>query len=339
MQSHHTEQFGQTKRNIYDFPQQLVKGLKCAGDAGRIFQKRNIGRIVVAGMGGSALPAELLRSSARDIHLKLPILIHRNYDLPYSIQKNDLVICISYSGNTEETLSAYTKARGLGLALVAIANGGQLMQKAKKDKAAFVEVPGGVVPRLAMGYQFSALLAVLANAGIIKSQNRALKEASLQIDTHELEKYGKLHARKIKQRIPLFYASSRYRALAYILKIEMNENAEIHSFWNVFPELNHNEMVGYSRASSFHPERYITFFIKCDNDHPRIKKRMLITENMLKRNGYKTCTLRATAKNPFTKMFRMIILGDWIGFYYAVQRGVDPASIAIVEEFKQKMKS
>ena len=331
------EKYEKAELLINEFPKQLGEGAELAKDVGKKYHGHKFNRIVVAGMGGSALPGEILMCVARDINLKLPIIIHRNYNLPYAIQKQDLVVVISYSGNTEETLSAYREAKKQKLSLLAIATGGKLAEWARRDKTPLVIVPPGVPPRMALGYQFAALLGILYNVGLVKSQKNTLKEAMHQLNPAYLKKEGRKFAKKIGNRTVLFYASQRYRALAYILKIQMNENAEIHAFWNVFPELNHNEMVGYSRSANYHPARYITFLIKSADDHPRIKKRMEITEKMLRQKGYKTDAILMRGKNPFVKIFGTILLGDWVGYYHAKARRVDPLSIAIVEEFKKRM--
>ena len=315
---------------ILNFPKQFKEGLEAAKD---VKVKGKFSKIIVCGMGGSALPANILLTYLPD--LKLPLFIHRSYGLPSGTDKKSLIITISYSGNTEETISAYEEAVKKNLKPVAITCGGKLKEIAEEENLPYVLIPStGIQPRCASAYLFSALLKTLSNSGVIKDKSEEVLEMAGNLNPLNFEDEGKNLAKKIIDKIPVVYASNRLKYLARIWKIKFNENLKIMAFWNYFPELNHNEMVGLTNLKgNFH-----FIILKDANDHPRILKRMEIFAGLIKEKGVQIDFVELEGKNTLEKIFNNLILSDWLTYYLAKEYKVDPTPIEIVEEFKKKLK-
>jgi glucose/mannose-6-phosphate isomerase len=180
------------------------------------------------------------------------------------------------------------------------------------------------------------MLTVLANLGIIKKQSKdilSLKKYLKKIIPC-LENQGKILAQKLFNKIPIIYSSNEFKIIAKVWTIKFTENSKILSFWNYFPELNHNEMNGYANIKG---KNFFTIILKSNVTHPRIIKRAEITAQMIKERGGEVEILDMPGKNILEKMFSSIILGDWTSYYLALLNNQDPTPVAMVEEFKKRM--
>ncbi|OGZ68742.1 MAG: bifunctional phosphoglucose/phosphomannose isomerase [Candidatus Staskawiczbacteria bacterium RIFCSPHIGHO2_02_FULL_42_22] len=321
---------------IIDSALQLPEGLELAKN---ITVEGNFTNIIICGMGGSTLPALLIET----LHIKpaLPIYIHQSYGLPVQADQNSLIICISYSGNTEETVSSLQEAVQKKLTTIAMATGGEIASIAKKNNIPLVTIPSGIQPRCATGYIFSALVQILINAKVFPDISPEILAAAKQLQeaAPSLKKEGKTLAKKLHKKIPVIYASKNFEALSHIWKIKFNENSKIPAFWNFFPELNHNEMVGYTKIknSKLKIQNFHVLMLQDANDHPRIIKRMALTANLIKKSGAKTQTINFQEGSIVFKIFSCLLLGDWTSYYLAMEYGIDPTPVKIVEEFKGMM--
>lgn len=315
---------------ILNFPKQFEKGLKVAKD---IKMEGQFDNLVICGLGGSGLASNILLTYLPEI--KVPVYAHRSYGLPAQTNDKSLVVCISYSGNTEETISAYKEAVNKDFKVVAVTTGGKLEKLAKENDLPVVVFPKDASqPRFALGYQSATLLAILGNARIIEDQSKALTEMVKNLNPEKIEKQGEALAKKLIDKVPVVYTSARFKAVARIWKIKFNENSKVMAFWNYFPELNHNEMVGLTNLkANFH------FIIFSDKDmHPRNLERMELFSDLAKDKGSAVDIIEMQGNNALEKMFNTIILGDWVTYYLALEYGQDPIPVRIVEEFKKKLK-
>ena len=313
---------------ILNSPNQFEEALESARD---IKVEGKFENIVICGLGGSALPANIL---ACWLNGALPIYIHRDYNLPPQAGKKSLVICISYSGNTEETVSALNLAVKKRLKIAAITTNGKIEKICKKYKIPLAKIPSGIQPRSATGYLFSSLAKILMNSGIVK-ETKEISETAQKLRSLDCEKEGKDLARKLSGKIPIIYASNKMKCLARIWKIKFNENSKNPAFYNYFPELNHNEMVGFSR-----PEKNSEFHIiilRDKEDHPRNLKRMKLFSNLMKEKGIGAEFIDIKKGTCLFKIFSSLLLGDWVTYYLALENKVDPTPVKIVEKFKKKL--
>ena len=320
------------KQAILNFPQQFEAGLKAAEEVKNSQAGKNI---IICGMGGSALPANLLITYKSD--LETAVYIPRNYSLPPQANQDSLVICISYSGNTEETLSCYRQAVEKGLEPLAITTGGELKELAEENNLPIAEIPSGIQPRQAIGYQFSALLQILNNCGIVSNQKANLSRLENNLQPKELEQQGKELAEELTNKLPLIYSSEKFKILARIWKIKFNENTKSMAFWNYFPELNHNEMTGFEEIKKqIDPEQLRVLMLK-DQENDKISKRMELTKQLLKEHNVQTREIPIEGNSLLEKLFNSILLSDWTTFYLAKKYGVDPEAVPIIEDFKEQL--
>jgi len=322
------------RKVILDSPRQLKEGLKFAKG---IKLEGNFNNVVVCAMGGSALPANILLDWMKEKIKKenispIPVYIHRDYGLPPQANKKSFIVCISYSGNTEETISALREAIKNKFKVSAIGTGGKMKKISQKNKIPFVKIPSGIQPRCATGYLFSSLAKILENSKIIKKATKEITDLSEKLEKIDLEKEGKKITKKIKGRIPLIYSSNELKTVARIWKIKFNENSKIPAFYNYFPELNHNEMVGFTNKSKdFH------VIILRDKKSAKINKRMELFSSLVKKKGVKTEFVDIKKGSLLFKIFSTLYLGDWVSYYLALENNQDPTPVKIVEEFKKKL--
>ncbi|MBN2567587.1 bifunctional phosphoglucose/phosphomannose isomerase [Candidatus Woesearchaeota archaeon] len=312
------------------FADQVVKANALASDA-KVEKEGGFANVVICGMGGSGLPGEILQAYLKT---KVPIFLVKGYELPPYADKGSLVFCISYSGNTEETIACYREAEKKKLTTVVICSGGKLEELARANKDVFVKVPSGLQPRMALAYQFFPLLTIMQNSGMITSKKREVDETVKALSSDAYKKMGKQLAQKLVDKVPLVYASDRMGIVAYKWKIDFNENAKTHAFANVFPELNHNEM----NAFEYLTAKYYLIILRDEDDHPKVKKRMQVTKQLIQKKGIDATEILIKGSSMLTKIFSGIHIGDWTSYFLAIKYGIDPTPVPMVEEFKKLIK-
>jgi glucose/mannose-6-phosphate isomerase len=290
---------------------------------------------IAAGMGGSHLVADILNS----YDPSFDILVHKNYGLPFlseEVLKQSLIIINSYSGNTEEVIDSFYLALKRKLKMVSITYDGKLLELSKEYNVPFVKLPEPKIqPRLALGFHTKALLKIL-------NKEKELKEISdlvYLLKPEKLEEQGRYLAQKIKGKIPVIYSSEKNKAIAYIWKIKFNETSKIPAFYNVFPELNHNEMTGFDvkETTKNLSQNFIFLLLFDEEDHPKIQKRMTILKNLYEGRNLKVEVLKLEDQNKFNKIFSSLVLADWTSYYLAKEYKVEPEEVPMVEEFKKLM--
>lgn len=290
--------------------------------------------IVLAGLGGSGHPGDLL--NALDLPT-IPLSVHRGYGLPTIYGNEPLVIASSYSGNTEETLSAYTAAQENGYALLVNTAGGTLEEWSKRDHVPMTKIDfPGMQPRHTLFASFTGLYCALKNSKLVKDITDDLLRVAKALETTipTLENVGKDLAKKLEHKTPVFMAGSTLAFAAKNFKIQTNENVKTPAFWNEFPELNHNEMIGFE-----HPQALFHAVILRDaDDHPRVKARMDVTAELYQKWGVRVTSIDITGKSVLEKIFSAVVLGLWTTYFMAESYGIDPVPVHGVEGFKKRLK-
>lgn len=305
---------------------------------------RNITSIVVAGMGGSALAALLAKSWLKD-ELNIPFEVVRTYDLPEYVHENTLVIASSYSGNTEETLSCLAQAKLQGAQTAIIAAGGALIDEAEISGIAHVALPNSLQPRMAVIYNLRALIALLINFEIIEPEK--LDEITTTADwlgdesakwdfaVPVNQNYAKQLALLAVGKTPVFYGGALTAPVAYKWKISWNENAKNVSFWNQYPEFNHNEFIGWTSHPIEKP--FAIFDLVSDLDHPQILKRFEVSDRLLSGMRPKATVVHLAGESAIAQLLWGSILADFVSIYVAILNGVDPTPVALIEKLKHEL--
>ncbi|MDH4222062.1 MAG: bifunctional phosphoglucose/phosphomannose isomerase [candidate division Zixibacteria bacterium] len=330
---------------IYNFPQQLIEGINLGQKVYLGNSKFYPTNIALAGMGGSAIGGDLIRSYLT-FELKVPFLVCRNYLLPEFIDNRSLVFVSSYSGNTEETLSAYKQARSKKARIIAVTSGGKLLEKCRKDGFPFVAIPEGFSPRAALGYSFTPILVILSRLKIIADRKEEIVKTSSYLERKrdeyilgkKLEQNpAKSLALKLHNKIPIIYSSVDYfDAVGYRWKGQFCENSKVLAFNNYFPEFNHNELVGWKVLEHIR-EKLIVVLLKDKEDHPRIKRRMKIVKNIIEKEKVEVLEIKSQGQNLLSRMFYLIQLGDFVSFYLAILNRIDPTPVKVIDYLKTRL--
>ncbi len=300
-------------------------------NAGKL--KKKFSKFIVIGMGGSHLAANIIKAW----HPEADLVVWTNYGLPPLHEKDlkeRLVIASSYSGNTEETLDAFSAARAKHLAVAVVAAGGKLLRYAEKFGVPYVRMPRqDIQPRMATGFSFMAMLAVMGE----KTWTLEARELAKQLHPAREDRRGQDLAKRLYGSVPVIYASARNATVARNWKIKFNETGKIPAFTNVVPELNHNEMTGFdAKEKTTSLSRGFRFvFLKDGADDRRILKRMSVLERLYHDRGFKVEIVLLQGRNEIQKIFNALILADWTAYHTAKLYGVDPEQVPMVEEFKK----
>jgi len=304
---------------------------------------REIKNIVVTGMGGSALAALLAKVWLKN-DISVPIEIVRGYDLPAYVSYNTLVIASSYSGNTEETVSALKQAEAIGAQIGVIASGGKLIGIATESNISYASLPGGLQPRMAVIYNLRALVALLENFGIVQGKLQEIEALSEWLGTESAawaanvpteHNYAKQIADQAVGKTPVFYGGALTAPVAYKWKISFNENAKNVAFWNEYPEFNHNEFLGWTSHPVEKP--FVVFDLISNLEHPQILKRFEISDRLLSGQRPKATSINLVGDSLIAQLLWSSILADFVSIYVAVLNGVDPTPVELIEKFKKEL--
>ena len=300
--------------------------------------------IMVAGMGGSAIGGELLKDWARD-KAAVPIDVCREYSLPAYADENTLVFVVSYSGETEESLSVFLDALKRGCMTVCISSGGKLREFAKKLNVPHLLVPTGMAPRATLPYLFLPLLVLLEKIGLVSNVTSEVSESVKVLKVVSSENspskpldgnYSKTLASAVNGTVPVIYGFSFYRAVAQRFKTQFNENSKVPAKWETFSELNHNEIVGWEAAGKL-AKHFSTVFIRDAEEPTEVRKRIEITEKLVHQQGLKVFEVQGLGKSRLAKMCSVICIGDFASVYLALLRGIDPTPVKTISLLKEKL--
>lgn len=301
-----------------------------------------IHNIVLAGMGGSAWPALYLQSWPE---VSLPLVICRNYNIPSYVDEHTLFVVSSYSGNTEETLSAMKEAESRGAHIVIITAGGRLKDLAAEKKLPLYLLPSGIQPRMSSFYFISALIELLAPLGIIDpkaiSKKKEVAEwlrphtSDWRADVPTSKNLAKQIALEIVGKTAIIYSGPLLAPAANKWKICMNENAKNLSWWNYYPEFDHNEFIGWSSHPVDKP--FTVIEIRSNLEHERIQKRFNLSERLLSGMRPAPVIVEPEGKDIPEQLFWTSMLGDFVSIYLALLNGVNPTPVDLVEKLKAEL--
>ncbi|MBI2863387.1 MAG: bifunctional phosphoglucose/phosphomannose isomerase [Chloroflexi bacterium] len=300
--------------------------------------------VIVLGMGGSAIGGDLLRTYVAS-ECEVPVVVWRDYEAPGFLDGNSLVIASSYSGNTEETLSAFAQAVDLGAQVVAITTGGSLKEKAERSGVPLLLFDYKAQPRAALGHSLIPLIGVTQKLGFIADKSSEVEEAAqvlaelgktLDLDVPTADNPAKQLAHKLFGRLPVVYGAGFLSEVARRWKGQFNENSKGWAAFDVLPELNHNAVVGYRFPLAI-AKAALVIMLTSPSLHPRVLKRYRITEEIMKRAGVEYTSVESKGSGTLARMLSSVYIGDFVSYYLAVLNQVDPTPVEIISFLKAEL--
>jgi len=298
--------------------------------------------VVITGMGGAIIGGDIIRAICQDVG-HLPVHVNRSYSMPSFVGESSLVIAVSQSGNTEETLSAFETAGARGAQRVVVTTGGRLKELAKEENLPMVLIPKSKITRAALAFTFVALWRVFQKLDIFLPGDNTLMDTADFI-TDQIEVMSDLSdnqaaelAEGLHHTMPIIYSNDGLMApVALRWKTQLNENAKMLSFRGEIPEMNHNEIEGWELTA--HLMGKLSVIILQDaSDHERVRRRMEVTESLVRPHAVHLRKITATGSNALERVFYMILYGDFLSFYMAIISGVDPMPIVKIEMLKRML--
>lgn len=299
--------------------------------------------VIFVGVGGSSLPANVAASIFLS-EKRIPIKVHRNYAEELRISEDSLVIISSFSGNTEETLSILPQITENASNIITISAGGQLKERSFELGIPHIEIPAGnevegFQPRCATGYFVTYHARILHGSGLISNPYDELESISHFLRDVNVKDDASTTAMWLSEKIPIIYTDGIYLdSVARIAKIKFNENSKRPAFYNVLPEANHNEMIGFSTARL---ADFGLLYLHDPDSHPSIRKRFEVMKKTFELYGLSHVDFaewRMRGKSRGEKIFCSLMFADWCSYFVALLDGFDPTPVALVEEFKKAMK-
>jgi glucose/mannose-6-phosphate isomerase len=329
---------------VQNFQQQCAEGENIARET-TLPTPQGIHHVVICGMGGSAIGGDLLRAySARFCTASVEVV--RNYGLPAYVGPHTLLIASSYSGNTEETLSAYQQAKKRGASILAVTTGGTLLAWCQQDNNPAIVVPGGISPRAALGYSFMPLLVAFERMGLIPDQSREIKSmyAALRkcakantMDVPTADNPAKQLAKTLHRTVPVIYGGQdAFQPVAMRWRCQINENAKAFAHDMVVPEMNHNEILGWGNPVPV-LKKFHAIYLLDSGYSPQTSKRFSVMKKIIAQTAQGESTVQSYGSGLLARMFSVIAFGDFTSVYLAYLYKEDPTPIPAIDFLKQEL--
>jgi glucose/mannose-6-phosphate isomerase len=330
-------------------PEQLAASHELAGRIHRdaLPSAEDVDHIVALGMGGSGIAGDILQAIGT-ASLPMPLAVLKHYRTPAFVGERTLAFALSYSGDTEETLEMARGALSAGARLIALSRGGELEELAREHGALHINCPvEALMPRFALGSLVAPLVVVLFRMGLLPEGHATLLKAQEQLkqrrdqcmpDADPSRNPARELARKIGRTIPIIYGAGGFGAVAAMRwKSSINENAKAPAYWNVYPELDHNEICGWGQHGDVTRQVFTLIELHQGLEHPQLERRMAVTREMIDEAVNQVITVEAEGEGRLAQLLDVIYLGDWASYYLALDNDVDPGPIDAIEWLKSEV--
>ena len=303
-----------------------------------------VDKVIILGMGGSAIGGDLVRSLAT-LENRIPVWVHRDYGVPPFLDENTLLIASSYSGNTEETLSAFTASLAVPAKRLVLASGGKLKALAESQSVPVICIDYQAPPRAAFPHSFIPLLAIFHRLGLLADKTadfaeaiQVLHQVSSQLveDVPAASNPAKQLATDLSGRLAVLYGAGILSEVARRWKTQLNENSKAWAFHELLPELNHNAVVGYEFPSEVR-ERILVVLIHSSLLHPRTSARYRLTTEILAKAGVRHKLIEAMGHSALAHMMSLVLFGDYVSVYLALLNGIDPTPVPVIDYLKSRL--
>lgn len=323
------------KTLVETFSKQLSEAITIGSNAKLTPSKVNISNVLICGLGGSGIGGSIISELVVG-NANVPINVTKGYFIPAYVNENTLVIVSSYSGNTEETLNCLGLAAGRKAKIIAVTSGGKLFEIAKENKYDHIVVPGGLPPRACLGYTLTQLFFILGFFRIIN--NNYKKELENAIQLIEAEKINIIAeatsiAEKLKDKTPVIYATTYYEGIAIRFRQQLNENSKILCWHQIIPEMNHNELVGWTQKND---NLSVLIFID-KQEYSRNLARIDINKEVIKKYTSHITEIYSKGNTAIEKAIYFIHLGDWVSVILGELRGADLMEVNVINHLKSAL--
>ncbi len=323
------------KKYVTDFTNQLTEAIAIGEQASLRSPSGKISNVIISGLGGSGIGGSLIAKITAQ-ELKIPLAVNNDYSLPAYCGPETLLIVCSYSGNTEETVCVMEAGIKSGAQIVCVTSGGKILELAKAASIDFILIPGGMPPRACLGYSFTQLFFILNHFKLIGSGFKSELKASITM-LDEKEEEIKEQAFKVAccivDKIPVLYSSADSEAIAIRFRQQLNENSKILCWHHVFPEMNHNELVGWTKKN----DDLAVIFLRNDSDNKRIQSRMEICRDIFLKHTPTLIELHAKGNSQLEKALYLVHLCDWISCSLADLKKIDPVEVSVIDYLKSSL--
>lgn len=333
-----TDAMSELIRTLIDgYSAQVVQAIALGKSQQLTAPANEIRQVVIAGLGGSGIGGSIVKMLTAQT-LPAPLEILKSYDLPAWVGKHTLLLASSHSGNTEETLTVVQQAAQKGAKIVAITTGGQMADLAKSNGWDLVLMPfEKPCPRQFLAYSLIQQLYVLINLGLVPASLAAdIDEGAALVQTSPVQQVAREIAAKCANRLPFIYADERLGALALRFQQQINENAKQMAHVNVFPEMNHNELVGW-RLPAQHLQQSVVILLRSAHNHPRVDIRLAVCEPIFRKLTADVVHLQLQGNSLAAQTLHFIHLTDWVSYFLAEINGVDAYEIDVINHLKNEL--
>jgi glucose/mannose-6-phosphate isomerase len=334
--------------DVRGLPEQLAAAHEAAHalDPAELPAPSEVDNVVVLGMGGSGIAGNVLAAVATG-SLAVPVIVLKQYRTPAFVGRRSLVFALSYSGNTEETISMTRGAFDAGARVVSVCTGGPLAELTAERGGLVVPCPEGYMPRAALGSLVAPLFVALFRIGLLPEAHALLVQAQQQLgarrDQCRPEVEGAANparelARKIDRTIPLVYGGGALGAVAAMRwKCDVNENAKAPAFWNVYPEIDHNEICGWGQHGDVTRQVFTLVELRHGFEHDRLQDRFAATREIIEETVSQVLNVEARGEGRLAQLLDLMYLGDWTSCYLALDNDVDPGPIDAITQLKEAL--
>lgn len=321
---------------IRDFSKQIREGISIGQSAVlKAAKQQDAKNVVICGLGGSGIGGDLVSELLFD-SLSIPVVVVKGYKLPAFVNEKTLLVLCSYSGNTEEALANGAEAVAKGLKPVCVTAGGKLADFAQRNGFDCIHIPSGFPPRACLGYSSIQLFFILHYHGLISDAfiHDFLSTADfLEAEQKSISEQSEALALKIQKKVVIIYAEDQYESTALRLKQQINENSKMHCWYNVFPEVNHNELVGWKENS----DHLALLYFRSEDEYKRNSLRMEFTRDATAAVCKNVFEIKAKGANSLQRHFYFIHFGDWLSYHLAIQLNYDPVEVTILTNLKNHL--